>query len=432
MTEQKKKSLDISRLGSRGLMALDACMHCGECKVWCPVVAEDPREQLTPRSKAKALTRIIDDQYGILGDQGPVAGLLGPKVKDKLRAILRYSPPSASEIETFKESLFECSTCGQCAVVCPAGIDTVELWETSRRAMVDAGLGPLDNHQHLVTSILKDDNPWQQPRSGRSKWARKAKRAKEIQAAPTEIKSPGQVPVLYFVGCTASYDANIREVAVNTVNILNAAGVEFGILGNKERCCASIMRRIGMSMFEEYAIQNIEAFNELGIQTLVTSCAGCFKTISSDYPRLGKLNFEVLHITQLITRLIDQGKLVPKIPQDIEVTYHDPCHLGRATRVYDAPRQVLESLPGVRLIEMERTGEYARCCGAGGGLKAGFADVQHKLSNTRVTDAEATGATDFVTACPFCYQSLKEGIVRQESRLRMREITELVVQSIKS
>jgi heterodisulfide reductase subunit D len=163
---------------------------------------------------------------------------------------------------------------------------------------------------------------------------------------------------------------------------------------------------------------------------MITSCAGCFKTIKHDYPKTGKLNFEVKHTLEFIIDLIESGKLKLKNEVKMKVTYHDPCHLGRHSSVYDAPRKLLNLIPGVELIEMERTRENSRCCGAGGGLKSGYPDIQNKISQTRIKEAEATGATELVSACPFCYQGLQVGIQALDSKLTMRDITDLVVMAI--
>jgi heterodisulfide reductase subunit D len=219
-------------------------------------------------------------------------------------------------------------------------------------------------------------------------------------------------------------------VAINTTNILQAAGVDFGILGIKEKCCGSVLLRMGDKEYERIAQENIKQFNELGFKTMITSCAGCYKTIKEDYPKVGKLNFEVKHTLEYIIELIEAGKLKLTKPVNLKVTYHDPCHLGRHSGVYEAPRKLLKMIPGLELIEMERHGENARCCGAGGGLKSGYPDIQNKISQTRIREAEATGATELVSACPFCYQGLQVGIQALDSKLTMRDITELVLMAI--
>jgi heterodisulfide reductase subunit D len=182
---------------------------------------------------------------------------------------------------------------------------------------------------------------------------------------------------------------------------------------------------MGDKEYDRIANENIKQFNELGFKTMITSCAGCFKTIRNDYAKIGQLNFEVKHTVEFIIDLIQSGKLKLKNDVKMKVTYHDPCHLGR-----HAPRKLLNLIPGVELIEMERTRENSRCCGAGGGLKSGYPDIQNKISQTRIKEAEETGATELVSACPFCYQGLQVGIQSLDSKLTMRDITELVVMAI--
>jgi len=279
-------------------------------------------------------------------------------------------------------------------VVCPAHIDTVNLWEDIRRLIVKADYGPLESQKALIKSVKSYDNPWQQPRAGREKWARRAKKENLIRDLPREIeKTKGKV--LLFLGCTAAYDINVKQVAVSTINILEALNVDYGCLGKDEKCCGSVMLRMGDPEFQRLASENIKMFNELGIETLISSCAGCFKTIKEDYPKVAKMNFEVLHTVEFLRRLYEDKKLIFKNPVEKRVTYHDPCHLGRASGVYDDPRFIMEMIPGLELIEMPRNREYSRCCGAGGGLKSGYPDIQNKMAQRRVREAEETGAELF-------------------------------------
>ncbi|MBW1988297.1 MAG: (Fe-S)-binding protein [Deltaproteobacteria bacterium] len=245
------------------------------------------------------------------------------------------------------------------------------------------------------------------------------------------MKAYADKKYLYYVGCTASFDVNVKEVGINTVNILNALGVDFGILGNREKCCGSVLLRIGeYGEFERLARDNVEAFNALGVDALVTSCAGCFRTLSVDYRKVGGLSMEVLHTSQLLARLIGEGRIELKHEVPVTVTYHDPCHMGRHSNVYDTPRQVLSAIPGVTFREMDRVREFSRCCGAGGGLKAGFPDVQNLMAQQRIRDAEKTGASLLVSTCPFCYQGLQIGKNAIESPVAVCDLTTLVARSM--
>ena len=412
--QESAPKLPIEKLSARQLLELDACTRCGECSNWCPAYDQDKREPLTPRGRATQFRNIIGRQYGAFSAESMLGKLLGKK------------KVTNQELSDFAKDLYACSTCMQCHFVCPVAIDTVELWERIRECIVDTGFGPLPTQQDLVLKTKNYDNPWGQPRSSRARWGKVAKKKKRIKEAPKDI-SKDSAEVLYFVGCTASYDTNVEEVGINTVNIFEAAGVDFGILGNKEKCCGSVLLRMGdAGSFKRICTENIEQFNALGIKTLVTSCAGCLKTIKEDYARHGKLNFEIKHTLEYVIDLIKAGRLKLTQPLNMKITYHDPCHLGRHAGIFDAPRELISLIPGVEFVEMERNRENSRCCGAGGGLKSGYPDMQNQISQKRVQDALQTGATELVSGCPFCYQGLQIGIQAMDAPIKMRDITELV------
>jgi heterodisulfide reductase subunit D len=425
----KVVEIPVSNLDIKRLIQLEGCTRCGECLNWCPVYEQDSREVILPRKKIQAFLRIVKSQHGLLAKilkqekgKNPLMKLLG--------AVLGYKEIDRQEMEEFVKNLYECSTCGQCQVVCPANIDTVNLWEDIRRLIVASGYGPLDSQQVLVKSVKAYDNPWQQPRAARTKWVRRAQKDNEILAPPREIKKTGG-KVLLFLGCTAVYDVNVKQIAISTINILETLGIDYGCLGGEERCCGSVLMRMGDKEFERIAADNIKQINSLNIQTLVSSCSGCFKTIKEDYPKVGKLNFEVLHTVEFLQRLLEGKKLSFVQPVEKKVTYHDPCHLGRASGVFDEPRLIMKAIPGLELIEMPRSRQYSRCCGAGGGLKAGFPDIQNKMAQRRVQEAEASGAEELISACPFCYAGLQVGIKALDSPLVMRDVSYLVESSLK-
>ncbi len=399
--------LPVDNLYRSQLLELDACVGCGECLNFCPIYPHDEREEVIPRAKINSLRDLITSQHS------PLTDLFG------------YSAGDPELISELSRNLYECSVCGQCRIVCPSGIDTVELWESLRASFVRADSGPLEEHMGMVNSIKSNDNPWEQPRTRRTKWAERALR-KGLLSKEIKDLSREKAEVLYYVGCTASFDANIQEVAINTAEILHRLNIDYGILGLQEVCCGSVLHRVGHPEYFRLARENLERFNSMGIKTIVTSCAGCYRTIKLNYPELGKLKFEILHLVEFLVRMLEEGKLKFTKELPLKVTYHDPCHLGRHNDLYEEPRKILNSLPGVEFIEMERTREYSRCCGAGGGLKAGFTEIQGKMAVLRIKDAEATGADALVSACPFCQQALKAAITQTNSPLKMRDITELV------
>ncbi len=399
------KKLDISKLDVLALMRYDACTRCGECTATCPTGGEaQDIELVTPRGKILRLREFYKRQYG-LG-----AKILGPKEIPE---------------EEFKElttRAYECTICGQCKTVCPAHLDTIEMWENMREFLVSNGLAPLPAHESIIKSIENYDNPWMQPRTQRSRWSRRIESEIKMKNALKE-----RCEVLYFVGCTAAYDPNIRDMAVNTAKVLAKANVYFGTLGNEEACCGSTLLRTGLlESARKTAKRNIDMFAKAAPSLIVTSCAGCYKTIRQDYPKVGKVGPRVVHITEYVLELISSGRLRFDGRLDAAVTFHDPCHLGRHNMLYEQPRRILESIPGLRLVEMDRSREEARCCGAGGGVKTAFPDLAQKISSLRVEDAERTGADVLTTSCPFCHQSLKATIEARGSKLKMMDIMELV------
>jgi heterodisulfide reductase subunit D len=400
--------LDISKLDVLALMRYDACTRCGECTSTCPTGGEaQDVELVTPRGKILKLREFYKMQYGMK------ARLLGP----------REIPED--QLKELSSKAYECTICGQCKTVCPAHLDTIEMWENMREFLVANNLAPLPAHESIIKSIENYDNPWMQPRTQRSRWSKKVEKDVKIKDANKE-----RCEVLYFVGCTAAYDPNIRDMAIDTARVLGKAKVDFGTFGNEEGCCGSTLLRTGLlESARNLAQKNIDRFERASPSVIVTSCAGCYKTIRQDYPKVGKVTSRVVHVTQFVNELIDSGKLKLEKRVDGVVTFHDPCHLGRHNLLYDEPRKILEAIPGLKIVEMERNRAEARCCGAGGGVKTAFPDLAQKISFLRVEDAEKTGADILATSCPFCYQSLKASIEAKGSKLRMMDLMGLVMMS---
>lgn len=404
-----KGGLEFHRLNLKRNIELLSCTGCLTCVEMCPVFEETGSPEVTPFYKIKKINKIRSSK---------IFKILWKKGKE--------------ETETFREFLYKCSVCGQCAFVCPSRIDTIEMWENVREIFVGGGYGPLPSQNPLIQSIKNYDNPWMSPRSQRRKWADRGLREGRLSRRVKDLSGGREkAEILYFVGCTASYDQNIKEIALNFAEILNRAGIDYGILGPEEFCCGSTPLRMGaVEVFKGQVEKNVEKFKSLGVEIILTSCSGCFKTLKQDYPKITHFPFKVYHMTQFVYELITNGKINLKNKIDLTLTYHDPCHLGRHNGIFDEPREILKSIKGIKLIEMERSHIYSRCCGAGGGLKAGFREVQINMSLKRVQDAVKTGAQEFVTACPFCYQSLLEAINTCGSKLKMRDITEIVMMGL--
>jgi len=327
--------------------------------------------------------------------------------------------------EKFLHAVYTCTLCGGCEAQCKIQklLEPMHASVALREWLVENGHGPLPEHMVLFKNMESYGNPWGAPRASRTKWVPKGTKIKDMSS-----KGKEKAKVLYYVGCTESMIAEMRRVAVATMKNLMAADVDFGILGQDELCCGSTMLRIGdRKGFEKYRDRNIEIFNNLGMETIVTACAGCTSTLKEEYAEY--LNCEVLHVTEYLERLITKGKLKPKNKVEINVTYHDPCHIGRYCGVYDPPRTVLDAIPGVKLIEMERIREDSYCCGAGGGCSTAFPEFAVWTATRRLEEArETTGCETVVSACPFCEQNI--GNACKNVGMEILDVNELLADSL--
>jgi heterodisulfide reductase subunit D len=295
-----------------------------------------------------------------------------------------------------------------------------------RAKAVEAGVGPLPAQRVIIQNLESYDNPWGQPRSRRTNWTRGLGfKIKDLS------KGKEKAQVLYYPGCTYAYDPKITENIRNIARLLHEAGVDFGILGNEEKCCGSTAFNLGfVKVLEKYGADNIETFNNLGIKTIITPCAGCYNTLRNVYPQLGTCSFEVKHSVVVLAELIKQKKLKPTHRINAIVTYHDPCHLGRHGKIFDAPREILKSIPGLTLVEMNRIREYSFCCGGGGGVRTGKLEFALATAKRRIKEAEGTGATLLATACPFCEENFLDYLNASGSKLELVDVVTLLTESV--
>lgn len=349
----------------------------------------------------------------------------GTGTQEIVRA-LTCDPPELEIDDYLKKVIFTCTICGNCQEICNAikDLEPANAMMALRNYVVKKE-GPMPAHQTLIQSILNYDNPWLSPRAGRARWAKRLRDVNIKDASKEKVK------VLFFVGCNESYVSDLIPVAETAARVLSLAGVDFGILGAKERCCGSTALRVGaVDMFEKYRQENIEMLNGLGIQTMVTACAGCHSTFSHNYH--GDLKFEILHVVEFLDRLIEEGDINFEKELPITATYHDPCHIGRYSQIFDPPRRVLQSIPGVKFKEMERIRQYSMCCGCGGGVKTAYPDLALETANLRLDEAkDITGADTIVSCCPFCENNLGDAAKsREDHKFRVVDIMQLVAESM--
>ncbi|MHC1755610.1 MAG: dihydromethanophenazine:CoB--CoM heterodisulfide reductase subunit HdrD [Methanosarcina sp.] len=402
---KKTPSIDTKNLTAVQLMELDSCTRCGECVKWCPTYAASGQKPgLAPRDKILRWRQFMNKSYGIK------ARLFGP------------TEIPQSELEEFKDDVHGCTTCGICATVCESGINTVELWESLRTNLVKKGIGPYGKQNMFPKLIGQYHNPYLLDQKDRLAWV------------PPDVKIADKANIVYFTGCTAGYKQ--LALALATSRVLNKLGIEFAMLGEDEWCCGSALVRTGQVHVNDVprilAKHNVEAIKAKGATKVLYACAGCFRASKVDWPRLlgEELPFEVVHITEFLQDLIKQDKIKWEKRLDKTVTYHDPCHLGRHVGVYDAPRYVLSHIPGVKFVEMDRVKEFQRCCGAGGGVKAGIPDLALGVAESRVKDALDTNADILSSACPFCKRNLMDGRDSLKANIEVEDVIVLVAQAL--
>ena len=325
---------------------------------------------------------------------------------------LKYSAALANR-------LYECSLCGSCEIICDVicHLDLTEVLEAFRADLVEAGIGPMPRHREILDWIKKEHNPYMEKHEDRMKWI------------PERREISKRSKIIYFTGCTAPYRQ--PELSRSFLEVIDAAQVNV-LVSPQEWCCGSISLRIGArDLGLDLAKHNVELFRSLGVETVVTHCAGCYRALKLDYPKLfGELPFKILHASEFVEELLRKGELRLNSQIDSKVTYHDPCHLGRHANVFESPRRILESIPGLKVVEMERVRQDSWCCGAGGGMKSAFSDSALKVAYERVKEAKETEAQYLVSACPFCKQNLRDASDSSVEHLKIYDLIELVAMAL--
>jgi Fe-S oxidoreductase len=322
------------------------------------------------------------------------------------------------------EDVWLCATCGKCPPRCPRGVEIIDVMRAVRRLLVPDGVVPasIPSLRSTMTNFASVGNPWGQEPNDRANWA-KDLGVKEFDET-TEV--------LYFPCCYPSYDPRLKKVSQATATILTKAGVDFGILGSKEMCCGESVRKAGNeTLFKRLARENIKTFIDSGVKKIVVSSPHCFHTFKNEYSEF-KANFEVMHITQFIRELINEGKLQITKGYPKKVTYHDPCYLGRHNNVFDEPREILQKIPGLEYIEMYESREDSLCCGMGGGRAWMETPKEERFSNIRVNQAVGVGAEVLATACPYCVSALEDSmlVTNHADDIEIKDITEILQEVI--
>ncbi len=373
------KEAEVEITEARGAESASLCYQCGKCDVVCP------------------WNRVR--QFSI-------------------RRIVREAMLGLPEIE--EEDIWRCTTCGTCPSKCPRGVRQIDIGVAIRRVATDYGVFPsaVQSVRGAIGSLRDDGNPLNYDRASRADWA------KDLDVPPFEEG----MDVLYFVGCYFSYDPRLKKVAVATANLLNKAGVRFGILGEKESCCGESIRKTGgEAVFRDLARSNIKTFIDAGVKRILVSSPHCYHTFVNEYPEF-MVHFEVVHVSQVLMELLREGRLTVSGEYAKRVTYHDPCYLGRHNGIYDEPRELLGSVAGLELVEMPDHRENSLCCGGGGGRIWMDTPKEERFSDLRFQQAESVGAQVLATSCPYCITNFEESRLglENEDALVIKDLTEIL------
>jgi len=339
-----------------------------------------------------------------------------------IRKIIREATFGLTEIES--EDIWRCATCGRCVEQCPRGVQQIELGVSLRRIATEYGVfpAPVKSIRTISAGLTAQGNPFGEERKNRADWAK---------GLSVKTFTEG-MEILYFPGCYPSYDPRMQRVARATVNILNTAGVDFGILGQKESCCGESIRKTGdEELFKRLARENIKTLIDNGVKKIVVSSPHCYHTFKNEYPEF-MVNFEVIHSSQYLFELIDEGRLEITKEYRKDITYHDPCYLGRHNGIYDEPREVLKKIPGLELDEMPDSRENSLCCGGGGGRIWMETPKGERFSDLRLEQAIGVGAKVLATCCPYCITNFEDSRVNMEYEgvLEIKDITEIIQEVI--
>ncbi len=376
--------------GSKVAFDAFACAKCGYCRSECPEFNAIGWESASPRGKFQFLRE--------------------------------YLSGNAQLDERMADMFFVCATCERCDEICQVKMDIENNWTlTLRPALWQQGFHPPVVFLRQAHNILSSHNPSGASQNDRSLWM------------PSNIKYRDEGEVAYFVGCSAAYAYDLRNLPINAFRVLNSAGIEPAYLGQDEWCCGGAIFNVGcLDELVETVKHNVNELNRRGVKTLITSCSGCWMTLAVYYPLFTqRLNIpydiHVRHITQVVSQFIEEGKIKLEQPINLRVTYHDPCHIGRGGRIYDEPRKILASIPGLELVEMPRNRERSACCGR---RVNRYPRIGSIINSGRVSEAALTGAEAVISSCPTCLTNIRGGISRLGFKLEAVDILDLVMASM--
>ncbi len=420
----------------KGILDFTSCTECGRCQSQCPAWNTDK-----PLSPKLFITALRDHAYAkapyLQAAEGDRAALLEGNdtlTKEVERPLVGdtgddwfYMPESGAAVID-PEVLWNCTSCGACVQQCPVDIEHVDHIMDMRRYQVLVESNFPAELNALFKGLENKGNPWNMSPNARMDWAKGLDFP--VKQVGTDVEDLDEVDWLFWVGCAGAYEDRAKKTTRAVAELLDLAGVSFAVLGDGETCTGDPARRSGNEfVFQQLAMQNAEVFKETKVKKVVSTCAHCFNTLKNEYAEFG-VELEVVHHTQLLNRLVREGRLTPVAAETSapkkSITYHDPCYLGRHNQVYSPPRELLAVLPNAEMKEMPRNSERSFCCGAGGARMWMEEKTGERINMNRSTEAVETGADQIAVGCPFCRVMLSDGLTSLQADGKAREEVEVL------
>jgi Fe-S oxidoreductase len=413
----------------KGFLDFATCTECGRCQSQCP--AWNTGKPLSPKM---VILDLRDHAFAkapyILAAEEERENLPADVLAEAERPLVG-GPDVGGVIEP--EVLWACTNCGACVEQCPVDIEHIDHILDMRRYQVMIESSFPSEAGVMLKNLENKGNPWGMSEMKRADWIEEV----AFEVPVVEDKMPADVEYLFWVGCAGALEDRAKKTTKAIAELLHIAGVKFAVLGPMEACTGDPARRLGMEfVYQMLAQQNVETLNDAGVTKIVASCPHCFNTLANEYPQLGG-NYDVIHHTQLLARLVDEGRLTPVTPIEENITYHDPCFLGRHNKIYRQPREIMAKVPGVSTREMHRCKERGFCCGAGGARMWMEERIGKRVNTERVDEALLTDPDKVSTACPFCLVMLGDAISEKQNSgaakesLEVVDVAQLLIRSVK-
>ena len=389
----------------RQVLEMAACTNCRSCADVCPAVSASASGELSALYRMKGLKQILKSRTWLF------------------QKIFGKKELTEEAWKHYSNTVFRCTLCGNCREVCPVGINLKQLWLSLRKDLVDSKYYPKKINM-IRNNLEESHNVFDEDDEERAEWV------EDMRKPPDDLFIKEQAEVVYFTGCVAAYFPLAQKIPIALAEIFEVSEVDFTLLGKEEWCCGFPLLGAGLKdMFGRFSDHNLAAVKKKGAQKVVFACPSCFQMWREYYP-YEEFGIEIIHGSQFLMHLLQQNR-VPLQELDLTVTYHDPCDLGRGARVFDAPRKVIQSIPGVQFVELPNNRENCNCCGGGGNLEMIDPELSAKIAKSKIEEAEGTGAQAIVTSCQQCVRTMTTYVKRNKIPIEVMDIIQLVRRAVR-